>query len=246
MKKLMMLLVAVFFAGCEVGYVPIRMSTNKEQPSYSTPESKDVPKEEIVVKQLAPIDDTLVYIWDEINKCMYLADDLPDGEGDMAPKPFYYTDGTVADVVAFEFYKPDRHFYFKVHDIKEIKEDGITVRWEDVYRIFRQINGKMSETDNPVFPAYGHNSIKECTFKNAELRPSPDVGMMAFFPTDEWGVKMGFCSWPMKYFSMFHVSGDTLWCIAERMDVDHPQLFMLEENAQLVRWTDHTKAVYKY
>lgn len=249
MKKYLIILLAVLFVGCDTGLMqkPVYVTTIKDTPSYSAPqESPENPEEEIIVKKmLAPIDETKIYIWDDFNKCMYLADDLPSGKEPLNPTPFLYTDGTVADVVAFEFYKPDRHFYLKVRDMEEVKTDGITTGWNEIYRTFRQINGKMTETDNPVFPAYAHETVTEYEYPGFRLGPTPDHWWV-FFPTDEWGIRMGYCSYPMKYFSKIIKKGDNVWVIAEKRDVDHPQLFLMGEACDSTRWMDYAKAVYKY
>ena len=207
------------------------------------PEDPEIPEEEIV-KTLAPIDESLVYIWDDYNKAIYCADDLPQKNSYMEPRQFLYNDGTKADVIAFEFYKPGNAFYIKVKELVEKKTDGITTGWEVVEKTYKQKNGKVTETDD-VFPVYTPIPIKEFTFKGIYIGETPDH-WTTFFPSDDYGKKMGFCSYPLKYISMVHQSGEVLWFIGERMDVDHPQLFTVEQiTCEAKRWMDYAKVVTK-
>lgn len=249
MKKFFICLVAILFVGCEQGYVPMRVTTQystSTAPETTTPETpKDTPKEKIVAKTLAPIDESIMYIWADDTKRCYYGNELPDGDGDIVPHPFLYTDGTIAEVVAFEYYRPDRHFYLKAHEIQPVETDGIVTSWKEVYRIFRQKDNVMDEApSDTVFPAYDPIKLTEYKFGTDYVGETPDHWWV-FFPSDEWGVRTGYCSWPMKYFSAFIPRGDTLWVVGESRDYDHPQIFTLGEACQLRRWMDYAKAVYK-
>jgi hypothetical protein len=252
MKKLLILLAAVFLMGCEqpAGYSPIRITTNHSSGGSSNPGNNgngknqgEVPE---VEKMLEPIDEDIVYIWDFENNRAYFADDLPDGEGDMAPHPFLFTDGTVADVVGFEYYRPDRHFYLKVRCFEEVKTDGITTGWNEVYRIFRQKKYKMEEAPkDTVFPAYEPVNIEDYKFAYGYVGKNRP-GYPTLFPSDPHGIKYGFCSPEFKNFTMFHTSGDTEWMIGEKLDIDHPQLFTIDHiNVTPRCWIWYAKAVFK-
>lgn len=246
MKKLLGLLLAVLFVGCSQGTVPVVVNTQYPEPVVE-PDTGDTEEENVVTEKiLAPIDESLVYIWDDFNKRIYKADDLPDGNGEINPVMLLFTDGTQADILAFEYYKPDRHFYFKVAALEEVLSDGVIVDYQPVTKIFRQQNGVVEQcADNTVFPAHTPPKITQYNFKGDYIGETPDHWWV-FFPSDEYGIRTGYCSYPMKYFSMIHISGDTLWCIAEKRDVDHPQLFALGEACQLTRWMDYARPVYKY
>lgn len=213
-----------------------------ETPELEPPEVEEIPVEipqEEEVKTLAPIDESAVYIWDGQN--IYNAADLPKKPGAIAPINFLYSDGTKANVIAFEFYQPGKAFYIKCKELVEKKEDGITTGWEEVETTYRQKGGKVTKSTD-VFPVYEPVPVKEFTFKNLYIGPAGEF--WTFFPSDEYGVRMGFCSCPFKYISHVQQSGETLWFIGERADVDHPQLFTIEQvTCEAKRWMDYAKVI---
>ena len=241
--RFILLFLCALFIGCEQGY-ETRVIEQEDDVAKKEKVKEEKP-EKAEPKMLAEIDEDIVYIWADDTKRVYFGNELPEEGGHPTPRQFFYTDGTVADVVAFEFYRPERHFYFKVREFEEVKENGITVDWKEVYRIFRQKKNKMEEAPkDTVFPAYDPIKITEYKFGTDYVGETPDHWWV-FFPSDEWGIRTGYCSWPMKYFSAFIVRGDTLWVVAESRDYDHPQIFTLGEACQLRRWMDYAKAVYK-
>ena len=229
------------FIGCEQGY-----ETRIIKGEDVAKKEKEVKEEKAEPKMLAEIDEDIVYIWADDTKRVYFGNELPEEGGHPTPRQFLYTDGTVADVVAFEFYRPERNFYFKVREVEEVKENGITVNWREVYRIFRQKKNKMEEAPkDTVFPAYEPVDITDYKWGWGYVGKN-GLGEDTLFPTDPQGVKYGACSYEFNYFSSFIRVGNSVWCTGEKKGVDHSQLFFVEPiRMGPTRWLDYGKAVFK-
>ena len=246
MKKLLIFLVAVIFLGCELPYSPIRTKTHYAEMEYQSPGQGTNEGGQYVPQNLAPIDESIVYLWDDINKVVYYASELPDGEGDFVPHPFLYEDGTIARVVAFEYYRPDRHFYLKLREYQPVEEEGLVVGYNEVYRIFRQKNGVMKEAPaNTVFPAFTPVHIETYEWEYGRAGRNGH-NYPTLFPTDEYGSRMAFCSREFKYFQYFHKSGETEWVIGEMEHDDRPRAYTISKiNMMTDGWTEYSKAVFK-
>ena len=242
--RFILLVLCALFIGCEQGY-ETRVIEQGDDVAKKEKVKEEKP-DKVEPKMLAEIDEDIVYIWADDTKRVYFGNELPEGGGHPTPHQFFYTDGTVADVVAFEYYRPDRHFYFKVHEYEEVKENGITVGWNDVYRIFRQKKHKMEEAPrDTVFPAYEPVDITDYTWDWGYVGKN-NLGEATLFPADPQGIKNGSCSYEFVYFSCFVQNGDTLWVTGEKKGVDHSQLFMVEPIVMgPTRWLDYAKAVFK-
>ena len=242
--RFVLLVLCALFIGCEQGY---ETRVIKQGDDVAKKEKvKEEKPETVEPKMLAEIDEDIVYIWADDTKRVYFGNELPEGGGHPTPHQFFYTDGTVADVVAFEYYRPDRHFYFKVHEYEEVKENGITVGWNDVYRIFRQKKNKMEEAPrDTVFPAYDPINITAYTWGWGYVGKN-NLGEATLFPADPQGIKNGSCSAEFIYFSCFIRGGDTLWVAGQKKGVDHSQLFVVKPIVMgPTRWLDYGKAVFK-
>lgn len=240
--RFILLFVCALFLGCEQGY------ESRNIWGDDVAKKEIAPKEEKKAepKMLAEIDEDIVYIWADDTKRCYYAHEFPDGDGDIVPRPFLYTDGTVADVVDFEYYRPERRFYLKVRAYEEIKENGITVGWNEVYRIFRQKKYKMEEAPkDTIFPAYEPVNIEH--FEWGGLHVGKNLfGWPTIYPIDTKGGKNSSCTPEFKYFTALFANGDTLWVVGELVGVDHPQIFTVTQTYCITtRWMDYAKAVFK-
>lgn len=242
--RLFLLFVCALFLGCEQGYESRNIQGDDVAKKEVVPKEEKEKKAE--PKMLAEIDEDIVYIWADDTKRVYFGNELPEGGGHPTPRQFLYTDGTVADVVEFEFYRPDRHFYFKVREYEEVKENDITVGWKEVYRIFRQKKNKMEEAPKDmVFPAYEPVDITEYKWDWGYVGKN-GLGEDTLFPTDPKGMKDGACSVEFNYFSSFIRVGASVWCTGEKKDVGHSQLFFVEPiRMGPTRWLDYGKSVFK-
>ena len=242
--RFILLVLCALFVGCEQGY---ETRVIKQGDDVAKKEKvKEEKPETVEPKMLAEIDEDIVYIWADDTKRVYFGNELPEGGGHPTPHQFFYTDGTVADVVAFEYYRPDRHFYFKVHDYEEVKENGITVGFNDVYRIFRQKKYKMEDAPkNTVFPSYEPVNVDH--FEWGGLHVGKNLpGWPTIYPIDTKGGKNASCSPEFKYFTALFANGETLWVVGELVGVDHPQIFtVMQTYCTTTRWMDYAKAVFK-
>ena len=97
--RFILLFLCALFIGCEQGYETRVI----EQGEDVAKKEKEVKEEKAEPKMLAEIDEDIVYIWADDTKRVYFGNELPEEGGHPTPRQFFYTDGTVADVVAFEY-----------------------------------------------------------------------------------------------------------------------------------------------
>lgn len=250
MKKIMILLaVSLIFFSCQQGVVPYEITTEYTQAAPVATPAGETTEETKTVKMLTPIDESKEYIFDQPNRRIYLADDLPDGTGQMAPTPFTYDNGTYADVIDFIYDVPTREWYIKVADMIEVKTDGLTTGWEPKERIFKQKDGKVVESELTMFPGYNPEGLKPLeTGADIDLvyEILSDGAHIFFRPHNQDQTKCSNFAGDWKIVTWYRVVGDTLWVIGSLKDVGKPQIFTIDEGGIMAtRRMDDAKAVFK-
>jgi len=230
-KKFLIFISALLFYGCAV---PYEVTTAYKAETAPVEKPTETPKEPESMKTLAPIDESKDYIFDYENNRVYLADDLPDGIGHMDPLPILYSDGSFADVRDITYDIPTRHWYIKVMDMKEIITDGVTIGWEPAERIFKQKDGKVTETTDGVFPGYNPACVPPVKLAQADLSyiKLSDGEHLVWYPHNQDWEKESWIAGDFTNVSWYRVVGNTLWTVSVRKGFEKPQLFTIENGGR--------------
>jgi hypothetical protein len=247
-KSIFLLLMAVFFVSCEVGFQlgsdvnPVAVHTDYKNPEKVTGDST------VENAVLMPIDETKEYIFDPGTKRVYDSEELPDGEGALYPLPFYMNDGTIADVLSFNYDKTTRYWYIKVRQYQEVVTDGIVVAVEPVERIFKQRNNEVTEDFTGVFPVYRPETIESYSHEIADLmyQELTDGEHYFWFPhNQDWNRTSGIYG-DFDNVDWFKVVGNTIWTVGTKKGIGKPQIFTInKEFGSAWRRMDDAWAVYK-
>lgn len=193
---------------------------------------------------LLPIDENIKYLWDDDKKVAYDSASLSN-DGKAVLVPFLLEDGKEAPVTAFEYYRPERSWYFKVNLFKEIIEDGITTGWDMTPRLFRQKNGTVEElAPDAVFPKPDPSKVDSFSSKSLELKKTAD-GFLSLFPTDAHGIKTGYCSHPMQSVTFASGMGDWVFLVGVKRDETASCLLLVSPFCETIKLLDNVRLVAK-